>query len=220
MRSPLERKQRNTLLLPGMKLTYHTLAQESESLFKDKGSRFIGLAKPCQSEAEVKEQLKNWKKAHPQATHLCYAFRVGVNQQSSRYSDDGEPSNSAGAPIFGQLQSFGLTNVLVGVVRYYGGTKLGVGGLIQAYKQAAKEAIEANQIIEKELFTQLEIAFTYAQLPEVMRLIKQHKLLIIKQEQGENCTIQLEIPNSLHNELKSRLLGMQHVEITSEIIGK
>lgn len=203
-----------------MKVLYQTLGVESESLVKDKGSRFIGLAKSCITETEVKEQLKIWKKTYPQATHLCYAFRLGVNQEQTRYNDDGEPSNSAGAPIFGQIQSFGLTNVLIGVVRYYGGTKLGVGGLIQAYKQAAKDAIEANQIVEKELFSIVEIAYGYTQLPEVMRLIKQSKLKILNQQQGENCSIGLEIPNSLYPDLKNRLQAMQNVTITSEIIGK
>ena len=203
-----------------MKVSYQTLVRESESLLKDKGSRFIGLAKSCQSEIEVKEQLKNWKTQHPQATHLCYAFRIGVNQQQTRSSDDGEPNNSAGAPIFGQIQSYGLTNVLIGVVRYYGGTKLGVGGLIQAYKQAAKDAIEANEIIEKELFSLLSFNFEYDCMPQVMKLIKQYKLPIVDQQQSEYYSMQIEISNSNYNHLKSMFEQIKELKITSEIIGK
>ena len=126
-----------------LKSTYFTVKRRSEGTYKEKGSKFIGIAVPCWNEDEAKNYLSEWRKEHHQARHLCYAYRFGLSGDIYRANDDGEPNNSAGAPILGQIQSFELSNVLIGVVRYYGGTKLGVGGLINAYRTAAKEAIEA-----------------------------------------------------------------------------
>src|SRR3989338_10257684 len=119
--------------------TYLTLETLSEGVYKEKGSKFIGLAQACYSEEEAKDLLAQWKNEHHQARHLCYAYRFGVHKDVWRANDDGEPSNSAGPPILGQIDAFDLSNVLIGVVRYFGGTKLGVGGLIAAYRAAAKE---------------------------------------------------------------------------------
>ena len=202
-----------------MQDTYNTLLKESEGFYKEKGSKFIGLAKACISEAQAKEQLKIWKTEHSKAGHLCYAYRIGVHQQKIRSSDDGEPSNSAGAPIQGQIQSFKLTNVLIGVVRYYGGTKLGVGGLIQAYRQAAKDAIENNKIVEKELFNTLEISFGYMQMPLVMNWIKQNKIIVLHQDLDEHCLVRVEIAQARYEQLKSNLLKINPISIESEIIG-
>ena len=129
--------------------TYKTLENLSEGLYKEKGSKFIGYATPCYNELEAKEFLNSWKKDNNQARHLCYAYRFGLTNFTTRTNDDGEPSNSAGMPIYGQLQSFNVTNILVVVVRYFGGTKLGVGGLIKAYKNGAKLALENSIIIHK-----------------------------------------------------------------------
>lgn len=179
--------------------SYKTLENISEGLYKEKGSKFIAFATPCNNEQEAKDFLSNWKKEHHQARHLCYAYRFGVNQYTTRANDDGEPANSAGAPILGQIQSFELSNILIGVIRYFGGTKLGVGGLITAYKTAAKEAIENGNIIEKELQTRLSIDFPYEKMPTIMSLIKNHHLTILNQDFQLHCNITIEFPKSIEN---------------------
>lgn len=174
-------------------LKYRTLKNQSEGLYKEKGSKFIAYAVPCSSEEEAKNYLNEWRKQHHQSRHLCYAYRFGINGELYRANDDGEPSNSAGQPILGQLLSFELTNVLVGVLRYFGGTKLGVGGLITAYKTAAKEAIEANEIIEKEVKTRLDISFDYADMQQVMSMTKQFQTEILAQQFELKCFISIAI---------------------------
>ena len=140
---------------------YRTLAASSEeTLFKDRGSKFFGYAFPVQSEEEVKLQIDELRAQHSNARHFCYAFQLGVESISYRANDDGEPNNSAGMPIYGQIQSFNITNVLVVSVRYFGGTKLGVGGLINAYRNSAKLAIEASQIIVKTINVRFRISFS------------------------------------------------------------
>ena len=133
------------------KSTYRTLTDLSEGIYKEKGSKFIAFAVPCYNEKEAKEYLDSWRKEHYQSRHVCYAYRFGVDQKVFRANDDGEPNNSAGMPIYGQIQSFEVTNVLVVVVRYFGGVKLGVGGLISAYKIAAQMALENSEIVERRL---------------------------------------------------------------------
>jgi uncharacterized YigZ family protein len=194
--------------------TYKTLENLSEGLYKEKGSKFIAYAIPCTDEIEAKENLAKWKKENHQARHLCYAYKFGVNQQITRTNDDGEPSNSAGTPILGQILSFELTNVLIGVVRYFGGTKLGVGGLITAYKTAAKDAIENGNIILKELETHLEINFPYEKLPQIMSLIKQYNLQIKLQDFNILCKLQIELPKSLENNIIDTLKNISLIEIT------
>ncbi|MDX6183262.1 YigZ family protein [Flavobacterium sp. Fl-77] len=164
--------------------TYQTIAAESEEvLFKEKGSKFFGYAFPIQSEDEVKPIIENLKKLHPHAVHFCYAYQLGVTPKISyRANDDGEPSNTAGAPIYGQIQSFGLTNVIVVVVRIFGGTKLGVGGLISAYKTSAQMTLENCEIVEKTIDVAFLISFDYKNMNKVMRLIKEKKLDITSQE--------------------------------------
>ena len=194
--------------------TYKTLENLSEGLYKEKGSKFIGYATPCYNELEAKEFLNSWKKDNNQARHLCYAYRFGLTNFTTRTNDDGEPSNSAGTPILGQIQSFELTNILVGVVRYFGGTKLGIGGLITAYKTAAKEAIENGKIILKELETQLEINFPYEKLPQIMSLIKQHHIQIKLQDFNILCKLQIELPKSLEDNIIHTLKNISLIEIT------
>ena len=200
-----------------MKTHYKTLATETDFLLKDKGSKFIAYAKSCCSDAEIKDFLDNLKKIHPQATHICYAYKLGVNQEKYRANDDGEPNNSAGTPILGQLNSFEITNAIVAVVRYYGGTKLGVGGLISAYKNAAKEALELNEIITKELTSSLEISSNYEDFPLLMKLIKQNNINIVNQNQGENVVLLLEIPNSILEMMKSHFANFKSIELINEI---
>lgn len=164
--------------------TFQTIAFESEEvLFKEKGSKFFGYAFPLINEEQVKPIIERLKKQHPHAVHYCYAYQLGTEPKISyRANDDGEPGNTAGAPIYGQIQSFGLTNVLVVVVRIFGGIKLGVGGLIAAYKTTAQMTLEVCEIVEKTIDVHFLISFDYKNMNKVMRVIKEKKLEIISQE--------------------------------------
>lgn len=174
--------------------TYRTIKSDSkETLFKEKGSKFYGYAFPVTSEEEVKTKIEVLKKQHYNARHWCYAWQLGKAYEQYRYNDDGEPSKSAGAPIYGQLQSFDLTNTLVVVVRYFGGTKLGVGGLIQAYKTSAKLAIEASSIVEKTINKEFLLKFEYPEMNVVMRIIKDESLDIISQRMELNCELKISV---------------------------
>jgi uncharacterized YigZ family protein len=173
-----------------IKDTFKTIASTStEILFKEKNSKFFGYAFPITSEDEVKSIVNNLRKQHFGAGHFCYAFQLGTDTVSFRANDDGEPSNSAGMPIYGQIQSFGLTNVLVVVVRFFGGVKLGVGGLIFAYKTAAQMALEESVILEKTIDVHFQISFDYKNMNKVMRIIKEKNLEIISQQMKESCEI-------------------------------
>lgn len=170
--------------------TYKTLASPSEeTLFKEKNSKFFGYAFPINTEDEVKPIIENLRKQHSGAGHFCYAFQLGTDKIYYRANDDGEPSNSAGMPIYGQIQSFGVTNVLVVSVRYFGGVKLGVGGLISAYRLSAQMALEAAEIIEKTIDIHYTIKFGYADMNKVMRVIKEKNLDIISQKMENDCEI-------------------------------
>lgn len=171
-----------------LKDTYKTITKDFVGdLFKDRGSKFIGYAFSVNNEDAIKECIEQLKSEHHKARHWCYAWRLGKENIRFRANDDGEPSNSAGQPILGQLVSFDVTNVLVVVVRYFGGTKLGVGGLIQAYKEGAKLALEASKIIEKTIDVHLKLTFEYEYLDKVMRIIKEKSLEIISQKMELNC---------------------------------
>jgi uncharacterized YigZ family protein len=170
--------------------TYKTLAKPSEEiLYKEKNSKFYGYAFPVTNEDEVKNHLETLRKQHHGAVHFCYAFQIGTNKIQYRANDDGEPSNSAGMPIYGQIQSFGLTNVLVVIVRFFGGVKLGVGGLISAYRTAAQMALEESEIIEKTIDIFFKVNFDYKNMNKVMRVIKEKNLSIISQNMNESCEI-------------------------------
>lgn len=176
------------------KNTYKTIAKPSpEVLFKDRGSKFIGYAFPVTSEEEIKEHLRQLKKQHHNARHWCYAWQLGEQYEKYRANDDGEPSNSAGMPIYGQLQSFDVTRILVVVVRYFGGTKLGVGGLIQAYKTAAQFALEASMIVERTIDDDFLLRFDYPEMNTVMRIIKDEDLAIKHQKMEMDCEITISI---------------------------
>ncbi len=169
-------------MLLEIKDTYTTIAKATEEiLFKEKSSKFFGYAFPIQSEEEVKPIIEQLRKLHPHAVHYCYAYQIGTEKISYRANDDGEPSNSAGAPIYGQIQSFGVTNVLLVVVRIFGGIKLGVGGLISAYKTTAQLVLEEAEIIEKTIDISFLISFDYKNMNKVMRVIKEKKLDIVTQ---------------------------------------
>lgn len=170
--------------------TYKTIEQASpEILFKEKNSKFYGYAFPITTEEEVKVHIERLKKEHFSARHWCYAYQIGTEKIHYRANDDGEPNNSAGMPIYGQLQSFEVTNVLVVVVRYFGGVKLGVGGLISAYKTAAQMALENTQIIEKTIDKHFALSFSYVHMNKVMRIIKEKNLTILSQKMELDCEI-------------------------------
>ena len=175
-----------------MKDTYKTIAFPSEEiLFKEKNSKFFGYAFPVTSEDEIKNHLEILRKKHFGAVHWCYAFQLGTDKIQFRANDDGEPSNTAGMPIYGQIQSFGLTNILVVVVRFYGGIKLGVGGLIAAYRTSAQMALEDAEIIEKTIDVHYAISFDYKNMNKVMRVIKEKNLEIIFQKMEMSCEIEI-----------------------------
>ena len=165
-----------------IKDTYTTIAKATEEiLFKEKSSKFFGYAFPIESEEEVKPIIEQLRKLHPHAVHYCYAYQIGTEKISYRANDDGEPSNTAGAPIYGQIQSFGVTNVLLVVVRIFGGINLGVGGLISAYKTTAQLVLEEAEIIKKTIDISFLISFDYKNMNKVMRVIKEKKLNIVTQ---------------------------------------
>ncbi len=180
-----------------MKDTYKTIVSNSEeTLFKDRNSKFYGYAFPVRSEEDIKNALEGLKKQHHSARHFCYAWQLGTEKISYRANDDGEPSNSAGMPIYGQIQSFDLTNVLVVSVRYFGGVKLGVGGLINAYRSSARLAIEASQIIEKTIDISYQLTFGYELMSKAMKIIKENRLQLLSQKLEEKCEIQISVRKS------------------------
>ncbi len=169
--------------------TYLTILSPSEGIYKDKGSKFMAYAFPVSSEDEIKKQLSDLRKEHHSARHHCYAYRLGADKLIYRTNDDGEPSGTAGKPIFGQIQSKELTDILMVVVRYFGGTLLGVSGLITAYKQAAADAIANATIVEKIVKQQFEIKFDYLQMNDVMKIIKDEVLEIQSQNFELDCSL-------------------------------
>ena len=180
--------------MENIKDTYKTITTSSnEALFKDRGSKFYGYAFPVKNEDEIKENIELLKKQHYNARHWCYAWQLGKEYENYRANDDGEPSNSAGMPIYGQLQSFEVTNILVVVVRYFGGTKLGVGGLIQAYKTGAKLALENSIIIEKTINDEFLLKFEYPEMNTVMRIVKDENISIINQKMELNCEFTISV---------------------------
>ena len=172
--------------------TYKTIVSATEEVvFKEKNSKFLGYAYPIASADEVKEIIDTLKKQHHNARHWCYAYQLGTEKFYFRANDDGEPNNSAGIPIYGQIQSFGLTNVLVVIVRYFGGIKLGVGGLISAYKTSAQMALANAEIIKKTIDINYTISFDYKNLNKVMRVIKEKKLVVLHQKMEADCEIEI-----------------------------
>ena len=170
---------------------YHTISAPSYGEFKDKGSKFHAYAFPVENEEEIMQHLQDVKKEHFKARHHCYAYRIGMDKNNFRANDDGEPSSTAGKPILGQLDSFGVTNVFIVVVRYFGGTKLGVSGLINAYRTSAAEALKAAEIVQKTVVDVYKIAFDYAIMGDVMNAIK--KLDLKMQNQDFNSAPSLEV---------------------------
>lgn len=191
---------------------YKTISQPIENiLLKEKGSKFIGFAFPVNSDTELKTALDKIKSEHPKATHHCYAFRMGLNGENYRANDDGEPSGSAGLPIYNQLLAHELTNILVIVVRYYGGTKLGVSGLVKTYKETAKITLEEAEIITKELETEIEIQFNFSQQNIIFTLLSKFDAKILNFEADENCTLTASVKTLLKENISDKLSEMQHI---------
>lgn len=201
-----------------MEDTYLTLPTISEGLYKEKGSKFLAFAIPVSSVAEVKSILEEKRKEFYDARHVCYAYIIGMESRESRSNDDGEPSGTAGKPILGALLSKQLTNVLIIVVRYFGGTKLGTSGLINAYKEASFDAIANNEIIEKKIEAPIEIYFDYICMNDVMRIIKEMNPTILQQEFDNQCHILLTIRKRDYPLIYSKFKDIDGVTIKEENI--
>jgi uncharacterized YigZ family protein len=194
--------------------SFQTLIAPSESLYKVKGSKHLGYAYPISSEEDVKPLIDALKKDHFNARHHCYAYRLGADGERYRANDDGEPSGTAGKPILGQLLSFEITNVLVVVVRYFGGTKLGTSGLIDAYKTAAKMAIEEGTIVEKKVMKTFEIQFPYAAMGAVMSVFKAQALEMLHHSFDSRCYIKSEASKESAAIAEQQLSEIDHVSFT------
>jgi len=197
-----------------MEDTFKTISKPSEGLFKDKGSKFISFAFPVNSEDEIRNIVLLIRKEHHSARHHCYAWRLGYDKLLFRANDDGEPSSTAGKPILGQIQSFDLTNILIVVVRYFGGTLLGVSGLINAYRNAASDAIIQAEIIEKLVEKQLFVEFEYAALNEVMKIFKEEKLPQNEPQFDLKCQIKTQIRLKDLSRIEEELKKVESVKIT------
>lgn len=194
--------------------TYHTLQQPSEGLYKEKGSRFLAFAHPVSSEAEIKTIIEAIRKTHFSARHHCYAYIIGPHQETFRVNDDGEPSGTAGKPIYGQLLSFGLTNTLIVVVRYFGGIKLGTSGLINAYRTAARDALTHAIVIEKTIDVTYRVRFPFEQMNSVMRILKEIGASPRNQQYDMDCSLDFCIRQSLSDKVRNTLGKLRGISLT------
>ncbi|MEO9954636.1 YigZ family protein [Nonlabens sp.] len=189
--------------------SYKTITKPTiEILYKDRGSKFYGYAFPITSDEEVNDLIAPLRNRHPKAGHHCYAWKLGADDNNYRANDDGEPSHSAGDPILGQINSFELSDVLVVVSRIFGGTKLGVGGLISAYREAAKISLETAQIKVRTITASIEIKFEYPQMSQVMRFIDENNFKIGKQELTASCIINIDVPASRQEAVTAQINKM------------
>ncbi|MBA4240092.1 MAG: YigZ family protein [Sphingobacteriaceae bacterium] len=193
--------------------TYLTIEKPTEAIFKDKGSKFLAFAYPVENDQQIKEILNQLKKEHHTANHHCYAYRLGADKMNFRANDDGEPNNTAGKPILGQIQSNDLTNVLIVVVRYFGGTLLGVSGLINAYKNSAADVIKASAIIEKQILFNYTIQFYFEHLNDVMKLLKQLDCKITNQQFDNNCEISFSIRKANSEQCEEKLKKIEGLKL-------
>jgi uncharacterized YigZ family protein len=199
-----------------MKDVYQTIEQESQGNFKDKGSKFYAFAFPLKNEDEVKEKLTRLRREHHGAKHFCYAWRLGAEKIIFRVNDDGEPSSTAGKPILGQLQRFNVTNILIVVVRYFGGTLLGVSGLINAYRNAATDALKNAEIKQMIIEREIILDFTYNELAEVMNVIKQENLVIISTRFEEKCNLFFSVRKSEYEKIMKIFSSIYGVSVKSQ----
>ena len=200
----------STLMIPDY---YYIIEQPSVAEFKDRGSKFIAFAFPVSDVNDFKEKLAIVKKEHPKATHHCFAYRIGLDGTTYRVSDDGEPSGSAGRPILGQIDSRQATNVLIIVARYFGGTLLGVPGLINAYKTAAALALQVTRLVQKPVLIHYHLQFDYTQMNDVMTISKQFDCSVSKQEMHLFCSLQIGIPKNRLDEVLYKLRDLRGVEL-------
>jgi uncharacterized YigZ family protein len=192
---------------------YYTIDQNGVAEFKDRGSRFIAYAYPIKVTDDFKNHLHQLKKEHPKAAHHCFAYRLGLDGNNFRVSDDGEPSGTAGKPILGQIDSKGLTNVLVIIVRYFGGTLLGVPGLINAYKTASAMALQLTPVVRRAVDVNCQLQFNYTQMNDVMILVKKYNCTIIEKEEQLFCTLKIGIPLNRLEEFLYKVSELRNVEI-------
>ncbi len=192
---------------------YLTINAPSEGLYKEKGSKFIAFAIPVSNVEQIKEILEEKRKEHHDARHVCYAYILGVDKADYRSNDDGEPSGTAGRPILGSILSAGVTNVLIAVVRYFGGTKLGTSGLINAYKVASADALENAEIIEKTVDEEIHISFDYLVMNDVMKIIKDVAPQVLSQQFDNNCNMVLSIRKGDAPNLTERLKKVESLII-------
>ena len=202
--------------------SYQTIASPSEGEYKEKGSKFLAYAYPMDAESDLDGFMTSLRDIHPKARHYCYAYKLGLDGTRFRANDDGEPSGTAGKPIYGQILSFGLTNVCIIVIRYFGGTKLGASGLIHAYKEASKAALDNAAIIEKYLYISYQLTFGYDHMGHIMNALKDPDIEIITKVFEDHCIVNIQIRLSVENQaihrLKARLLNKSLEEVTSETV--
>ncbi len=198
-------------------LTYNTIEKPSFAEYKDRGSRFLAFAYPVLQIDEFKKILQDLKKEHPKAVHHCFAYRMGFDKNTFRVSDDGEPAGTAGKPILGQIDSKELTNTLVVVVRYFGGTLLGVPGLINAYKSASALALQLTPVVQKSILKYYRLQFDYMQMNQVMMIIKQYGCEVEKQQVQLFCEMQIGMPKARLAEIIYKLKELQGVEVAEAL---
>ena len=192
---------------------YNTIEKTAVAEYKDRGSKFLAYLYPLKEVSDFKEKLAGLKKEHPKAVHHCFAYRLGLDGNNYRVSDDGEPSGTAGRPILGQIDSKQLTNVLIVVVRYFGGTLLGVPGLINAYRTAASLALQITPVVQKPVLLPYRLQFDYTQMNDVMKVVKHFDCAVLKQETQLFCTIDIGIPKNRLDEVLFRLKELRGVEV-------
>ncbi len=200
--------------------TYHTIDEPAYGEYKEKGSKFLAFAYPLNEEESMQEYLNIARAEHHKARHFCYAYQIGLSGDRYRINDDGEPSGTAGKPILGQILSFGLTNVAIIVIRYFGGTKLGVSGLIQAYREAAKAALETAHIVEKYISSVYRLQFNYDQMGHVLNVLKDLNADILNKSFDTSCEVTISVRQSVEthtlHQLKARLLNKSMEEVSTE----
>lgn len=192
---------------------YKTITSKSEGFYKEKGSKFLSFASHVTNEGEVKEILEKLRKEFHDARHVCFAYILGFDKSGFRMNDDGEPSGTGGRPIYGQLQSFDLTNTLVAVVRYFGGTKLGVSGLINAYKTATQDALNNAAIVTLKIYDVYEIIYPYSMMNDVMKILKEENLEQISSSFELECKIIFQVPKNSTNKIYEKFLRIESLKI-------
>lgn len=198
--------------------TYKTISAESKGSYKEKGSKFLAFVFPVISEEEIRQKLAMLRKEYHDARHHCYAYRLGYDKSVFRINDDGEPSGTAGRPIYGQIVNHDLTRILIVVIRYFGGIKLGVPGLINAYKTATKDALDKTRIITKTIHEEYQVRFDFTAMNSVMKVLKEEEAVIIHQEFENSCTLDFSIRKNSGNKISSRLQKISDVSVTFQKI--